>query len=77
MRFMRCYDCASGLVQHASRSLIDNFGTVLADNDGKARRQRILGASKRWPYKINKNARATMPSAFGRTCDRRSGNGNA
>jgi len=64
------YDARQDLSKHAKQEgLIEHFGTVLADNDGKARRnQAETGASKRGLTRSTKTARATMPSAFGRTC---------
>ena len=41
--------------------LIEHFGTVLADNDGKLVDSEYWGV-KTMAYKINKNRKGTMPS---------------
>ena len=43
-----------------AEGLIEHFGTVLADNGGNSLKA-STGASKRWPTKSTRTARATMP----------------
>jgi len=63
-----CYDCASDLSKTQEKVLIEHFWPQFWLTTTQARRTaEYWGAND--GLQINKTARATMPPAFGRTCD--------